>query len=235
MKDFCKEEDDLRKALESAGDKLQQIEKNRALRQAAEDRVRDGGIPVKDGEELKVDKKTLDADVENAKKKAYAKYGSKIQTLCNLLKRLRSDDPGCKVLVFCQFEDLMGKVISACKELGLSATDLRGRSGEQHEKMQKFQNDPAPGSSLKSASPWVMLLSLEAHAAGANLTAANHVVFLHPMAATTLQKMRTYEEQAIARVRRIGQSREEIHVWRLYTKGTIEEELLREVRTYYRP
>ena len=46
-----------------------------------------------------------------------------------------------------------------------------------------------------------MLLSLEHAASGANLTAASHVIFVHPMNAETVPMAVSYEQQAIARVR----------------------------------
>ena len=51
------------------------------------------------------------------------------------------------------------------------------------------------------------------------------------MSADTVEKATAYEAQAIARVRRIGQARREIHVWRFVSRGTIEEHLTRENTT----
>lgn len=61
---------------------------------------------------------------------------------------------------------------------------------------------------------FVLLLSLEHAASGSNLTAAHHVIFVHPMNADTLSSAVAYEQQALARVRRVGQLRKEVHVWR---------------------
>ena len=70
---------------------------------------------------------------------------------------------------------------------------------------------------------FVLLLSLEHAASGTNLTAANHVIFVHPMNAETLSTAVAYERQALARVRRVGQERDEVHVWRFIAKDTVEE------------
>lgn len=67
------------------------------------------------------------------------------------------------------------------------------------------------------------MLSLEHAASGTNLTAANHVIFVHPMNAETLSSAVAYERQALARVRRVGQERSEVHVWRFVTRETVEE------------
>merc|ERR1719183_934267 len=84
--------------------------------------------------------------------------------------------------------------------------------------LEEFQN---------SRHSFVMLLSLEHAASGANLTAASHVLFVHPMNAETVPMAVSYEQQAVARVRRIGQARSEIHVYRFVTRGTVEEHITR--------
>ena len=71
----------------------------------------------------------------------------------------------------------------------------------------------------------MLLLSLEHAASGSNLTAANHVIFVHPMNAETLSTAVAYERQALARVRRVGQERPEVHVWRFVTRETVEEHM----------
>jgi len=76
-----------------------------------------------------------------------------------------------------------------------------------------------------SSSAPVMLLSLDRCAAGTNMTAANHVLFVHPMNAETVSTAVAFEKQAIARVRRIGQERAEVHVWRFVTRQTVEEHI----------
>ena len=45
-------------------------------------------------------------------------------------------------------------------------------------------------------------------ASGANLTTANHLVFVHPLVAESQQKWTQQEAQAVGRVRRYGQNRE---------------------------
>merc|ERR1712125_256900 len=70
---------------------------------------------------------------------------------------------------------------------------------------------------------FVLLLSLAQSASGTNLTAASHVVFLHPMLAATAERAIAHELQAIGRARRHGQQRDVVHVWRFVTSGTIEQ------------
>ena len=49
--------------------------------------------------------------------------------------------------------------------------------------------------------------------------------FVHPMNADTLSAAVAYEKQALARVRRVGQMRSEVHVWRFVTRHTVEEHI----------
>ena len=45
------------------------------------------------------------------------------------------------------------------------------------------------------------------------------------MNADTLSSAVAYERQALARVRRVGQERAEVHVWRFVTRETVEEHM----------
>merc|ERR1712113_732011 len=72
---------------------------------------------------------------------------------------------------------------------------------------------------------FVLLLSLSESASGTNLTAGSHVVFLHPMLASTPERAVAQELQAIGRARRHGQLRDTLHVWRFVTDGTLEQEI----------
>ena len=71
----------------------------------------------------------------------------------------------------------------------------------------------------------MLILSLDHSAAGLHLTAASHVLFVHPMHASTLATARAYKRQAIGRARRVEQPRPEVHVWRFVTRGTVEEHI----------
>ena len=57
--------------------------------------------------------------------------------------------------------------------------------------------------------------------AGANLTTANHAIFVHPLHVPSLQKYIACETQAIGRVRRYGQKKK-VHLWRYLATDTID-------------
>jgi len=146
----------------------------------------------------------------------FDKYGTKLEVLVQKLRQLRMEDAGAKVILFVQFDDLKRKVSSALHEFGIPCATLQGSVGHRASIIRDWQHNP-------QSQTFVLLLSLAQSASGSNLTAASHVVFLHPMLASTAEKAVGYEMQAIGRARRHGQLRSVVHVWRFVTTGTLEQ------------
>jgi len=144
------------------------------------------------------------------------KYGTKLGMLVRKLRELKTEDSSAKVILFCQFDDLKRKVMSALREFGIGVTVLQGGVNQRANIIYEWQNN------AESAS-WVLMLSLTQCASGTNLTAANHVVFLHPMLAATAERAVDHELQAIGRARRHGQRSDVVHVWRFVAQNTIEQ------------
>jgi SNF2 family DNA or RNA helicase len=68
----------------------------------------------------------------------------------------------------------------------------------------------------------VLLLSLaDESAAGANLAACNHVVFVHALLTDSAYEYTAFETQAIGRALRYGQTRT-VHVHRFLVKDTLD-------------
>jgi len=149
----------------------------------------------------------------------FAKYGSKIEALVLHMQKLRRDDPTCKVICFVQWEDLKRKIGAALEEFGVEHLSLMGSVWARRSALTKFQHE--------ESSPKILLLSLEESASGTNLTAANHVIIVHPMEAATREEAVAFELQAVGRVRRPGQQRK-IHIWRFVTVDTIEQQITEE-------
>merc|ERR1719310_642549 len=101
-------------------------------------------------------------------------------------------------------------------EFGIPTARLQGGTGQRASVIWDWQNNA-------ESSTFVLLISLAQSASGANLTAASHVIFLHPMLAPTEEKAVGYELQAIGRARRHGQKRSTVHVHRFVTVNTIEQ------------
>src|SRR3954447_20620718 len=102
----------------------------------------------------------------------------------------------------------MRKVSEALSENGIPHDQIQGTAKAKSAILEKFQD-------VKSASSTkVLLLSLaDESASGANLTTANHAIFISPLLTDTQQKYNAYETQAIGRVRRYGQLKK-VHIWR---------------------
>jgi len=147
----------------------------------------------------------------------FAKYGSKIEALVKHVQQLNLNDPFCKIICFVQWEDLKNKISSALSEFKVEHVVLQGSVWARREVLTKFQYSEV-------GSPRLLLLSLEESASGTNLTAANHVIIVHPMEASTKDEAVAFEMQAVGRVRRPGQQKK-IFIWRFVTMNTIEQKI----------
>merc|ERR1719159_2028954 len=136
-----------------------------------------------------------------------AKHGTKLAAVVRKLQELRREDATAKVILFVQFDDLKRKVAGALGDFGIPAVQLKGTCGQRSNIINDWQNNP-------NSVAFVLLLSLAQSASGTNLTAASHVVFLHPMLAASPEIAAAHELQAIGRARRHGQPRSTVHVWR---------------------
>lgn len=143
-------------------------------------------------------------------------HGSKFARMCEVLKEIARS--GERAVVFCQFADLELRISSALDDTGVEHVRLSAARDvfEQTAALDSFQT--GRGSSR------VLLLSLEQSASGTNLTCASHVLLVHPMAASTPERARAFEQQAIGRCVRLGQKKK-VTVWRFITSGTVEEVL----------
>lgn len=145
------------------------------------------------------------------------RFGSKLHAIAMTLKQIREQDASAKVLVFVQWENLLDTLADALRAYGISFAAFGSRASS--EVLHRFQEDRS------ATSAQVLLLSLEKCASGTNLTVANHVMFVSPMRAETLEAAVAYEKQAIGRVRRPGQEHDRIVLWRFISRGTIEEHI----------
>ncbi|KAK6543033.1 hypothetical protein TWF694_006963 [Orbilia ellipsospora] len=141
-------------------------------------------------------------------------YGAKMDALVRLLKsRIPAEE---RVLLFVQFPDLLKKVEEVLNSAGVSVTRLAGSSLAKTADLTVFQTEK---------SSRVLLLEVMGEtAAGANLTVANHIIFLCPLLAASEQLYAAAETQAIGRARRYGQKKT-VFIWRLVANETIDYDL----------
>ncbi|KAI0339611.1 hypothetical protein BDW22DRAFT_1335785 [Trametopsis cervina] len=138
-------------------------------------------------------------------------YGKKLEEVVHLIKkRIPADE---RVLIFVQFPDLMKKVAEALEAHRIKFLEIKGSASVKSNNLLKYQNDE---------SERVLLLNvMDESASGANLTGANHAIFLSPLLATSQEQYVSCETQAIGRVRRYGQ-RKHVRVWRFLSLDTID-------------
>ncbi|CAD7955549.1 unnamed protein product [Amoebophrya sp. A120] len=154
---------------------------------------------------------------------SYDHFGSKIQRICEVLKQIKKDDPGSKAIVFCQWTDLMKKIDAAFKVYQFKSRMLnKANANTQNKVVRCFQKDKADE---YGESPEILLMSLENKASGTTLTRARYILFVHPVLAKSAAESMAIEQQALGRVRRLGQTASAVSVYRFYACGTVEEKL----------
>eukprot|EP00927_Polykrikos_kofoidii_P076842 TRINITY_DN73869_c0_g1_i1.p1 TRINITY_DN73869_c0_g1~~TRINITY_DN73869_c0_g1_i1.p1 ORF type:complete len:1614 (+),score=250.98 TRINITY_DN73869_c0_g1_i1:97-4938(+) len=151
----------------------------------------------------------------------FQKYGAKIQRVIQVLQYIQKRNPTDKAIVFVQWDVLKKKVAAALDTYNLKHDILHGSSQRKKIVLADFKH---------RSSCRILIMSLETSASGTNLTEASHVLLVHPMNAETLDKRVAYELQAIGRVRRYGQQKKEVHVWKFLAINTVETEMFRETR-----
>eukprot|EP00775_Hariotina_reticulata_P011459 gene11459-11605_t len=140
---------------------------------------------------------------------------TKLEALLRRLLLMRSCEPACKALVFSQFPEVLALASKALdvvqvKHVSLGLGGGKDRRLAVRSAIKSFTEDPDVA---------VFLLSLKAGAAGLTLTAASRVYLLEPGLDPAI------EQQAVARVHRIGQERE-VLITRLLVQGSVEEQVL---------
>mmetsp|Transcript_5343 Transcript_5343/g.5881 ORF Transcript_5343/g.5881 Transcript_5343/m.5881 type:complete len:626 (-) Transcript_5343:87-1964(-) len=141
--------------------------------------------------------------------------GSKLTKMIQTIQGIIAD--GDRMIIFAQFDDLIERIAQTMKRNGIQTVQVKGRVEEQVKRLKPFQAE-----SPKEGEPRVLLLKMDdEQSSGLNLTMLNHILFVHPLLATTQQQYDAYETQAIGRVRRFGQHKN-VFVWRFLVMDTID-------------
>ncbi|OAX36134.1 hypothetical protein K503DRAFT_826618 [Rhizopogon vinicolor AM-OR11-026] len=144
-------------------------------------------------------------------------YGKKLEMVVDLVKnQIAKKD---RVLIFVQFPDLMAKVAHALKMHKIEYLEINGSATQKSKNLEQFQN---------SSKERVLLLNvMDESASGANLTVANHGIFLSPLLTQSQEVYDACETQAIGRLRRYGQIKH-VTIHRFITTDTIDSEIFQE-------
>ncbi|KAI0372611.1 hypothetical protein BV20DRAFT_1119632 [Pilatotrama ljubarskyi] len=141
-------------------------------------------------------------------------YGLKLEKIMELIKKTIPKDE--RVLIFVQFPDLTAKVAEALQSYRVPFLEIKGSASQKSKNLEKFQND--------SEERVLLLNVMDESASGANLTSANHAIFISPLLAPTQEIYDACETQAIGRLRRYGQLKH-VKIWRFLSLDTIDVEI----------
>lgn len=125
-------------------------------------------------------------------------------------RRIPKDE---RVLIFVQFPDLMKKVAEVLEAHEVKFLEIRGTASQKSNNLQKYQDN--------SKERVLLLNVMDESASGANLTGANHAIFLSPLLAPSQEIYEACETQAVGRLRRYGQSKL-VNIWRFISMNTID-------------
>jgi hypothetical protein len=139
-------------------------------------------------------------------------HGAKIEAALQLLNNIKSK--GEKAILFVQYNEQVDQVSSALAANNIPATTVdQLRAGAQ---IAAF---------CKNSDTVLVLNASDETAAGSNIQAANHVIFLSSLLRDNQYTYDATMAQAIGRVRRHGQTRP-IHVYRICALHTIDVDIL---------
>ena len=136
-------------------------------------------------------------------------YGTKIEAVLKVCKRILKTNAESKILIFSQWDEVLDITEKAFADNNVSFIRLKGSGKQFHERLNLFRLDPTISS---------LLLPIKSGANGLNLTEAQHVIIMDPLLNAAL------EAQAIGRVHRIGQT-QQTYVHRFVVCETIEERI----------
>jgi hypothetical protein len=146
-------------------------------------------------------------------------YGHKLTTIVRKVKEIVHGGKD-RLIVFCQFDDLIAKVMEALKDAAVDVLTLTGSVSQMVKAVSVFQKEKP-----SKSDPRVLLLKMDdEQSAGLNLTGLNHAIFVHPLLANSQVEYDAYETQAIGRIRRYGQAKT-VHVWRYFARHTIDTDI----------
>ena len=140
----------------------------------------------------------------------YKDHSAKEEMCLDLIRN--AVNGGHKILLFSQFTSMLEILCNRLEEEGITFYTLTGAASKEkrRESVEQFQQDDTS----------VFCISLKAGGTGLNLTAADIVIHYDPWWNLAVQN------QATDRAHRIGQ-KNAVTVYRLVTKGTIEENIIR--------
>ena len=140
------------------------------------------------------------------------KYGTKISYIIDYIR----ETPNKYRIIFSQWNHLLKEIGKILEENNIKILYCKGSAYQKNNILNLFNNDN------KDNEFKILMLSSETTASGSNLSNAEEVIFLDPVYGDVGHR-KNVENQAIGRVRRLGNKFKEISVVKIIITDTIEE------------
>jgi SNF2 family DNA or RNA helicase len=161
---------------------------------------------------LSVDKIFL---ISENKSKEVNTLGTK---LAYIIKYIKST-PNKYRIIFSQWDYLLKEVGKVLEQNGIKQLYCQGNVYQKDKVLRLFNSPDTDKNEYR-----IIMLSSESTVSGSNLNNAEEVIFLDPIYGDKQYRLNT-ENQAIGRVRRLGNKHKQIKVLRLFIKDSVEEDI----------
>ena len=166
-------------------------------------------------------KKHLELDkiflISANKSKEVNNLGTKLAYIINYIK----STPNKYRIIFSQWDYLLKEVGKVLESNGIKQLYCQGNVYQKDKVLRLFNSQDIEKNEFK-----IIMLSSESTVSGSNLNNAEEVIFLDPIYGDKQYRLNT-ENQAIGRVRRLGNKHSKIKVLRLLIKDSVEEEIIK--------
>jgi hypothetical protein len=152
--------------------------------------------------------------ISENKSKDVNELGTKLGYIINYIK----STPNKYRIIFSQWDDLLKEVGKVLTNNNIKNLYCQGNVYQKDKVLQLFNNNDVDNEYK------IIMLSSDSTVSGSNLNNAEEVIFLDPIYGNK-QYIKNTENQAIGRVRRLGNKFKEIKVLRVLIKDTVEEDI----------
>ena len=136
----------------------------------------------------------------------------------NIINYIKSTPEKYRI-IFSQWDYLLKEVGKVLEANGIKQLYCQGNVYQKDKVLRLFNSQDPDKNEFK-----IIMLSSESTVSGSNLNNAEEVIFLDPIYGDKQHRLNT-ENQAIGRVRRLGNKHSKIKVLRLLIKDSVEEEI----------
>jgi len=152
--------------------------------------------------------------ISENKSKEVNELGTKLGYIINYIK----STPNKYRIIFSQWDDLLKEVGKVLTNNNIKNLYCQGNVYQKDKVLRLFNNNDVDNEYK------IIMLSSDSTVSGSNLNNAEEVIFLDPIYGTK-QYIKNTENQAIGRVRRLGNKFKEIKVLRVLIKDSVEEDI----------